>query len=168
MHKKVFWRKLWRIRLQPPRFLPLCKFSNFIQENPRNSKSSWNQCRSLSLSSVAFCVTPTMISTRSLFYFYFKDAIIMSVPVWLPFRPQNLTNLAFSAYLVLPAGKSDHIQCTGKKQYWNSMLMEFFSSASIRFDPLWILGPKLLIPIFHKWKLTPREKENWGPTYSHQ
>ena len=22
--------------------------------------------------------------------------------------------------------------------------------------------------IFHNWKLTPGEKENWGPTYSHQ
>ena len=76
MHKKALWRKLWRIRLQPPRYLPLYKFEILPRKKsvlmcvkfyrkPRNSKSSWNQSESLSMSSVAFFFTPTptMIST---------------------------------------------------------------------------------------------------------
>ena len=72
-----------------------------LSKNPRNSKSSSNQSESSSLSS-------KWLSSLHLLWFRREtystssstiDAIIMSVPVWLPLRLQNLINLVFSAYL---------------------------------------------------------------------
>ena len=140
MHEKVFWGKLWRIRLQPPRYLPLCKYEilsrkrsvlmcmKFYQKSSklkRLLKSIWEF---VIVFKVAFFITPTMISTRNLFYFFFnyrcyyhECSSMIALATSKSYQPCFLGPSG-----VLPARKSEHIQCTGKKQYWNSKLMDFF------------------------------------------
>ena len=131
--------RLWRIRLQPPRYLPLYKYEilsrkksvlmcmKFYQKKSskfkKHLKSIWE-----------FVIVLSGFLRYTYYDFDEKPILLLQLSMLLSWVFQYdclydikiLSTLSSPPSEVLPARKSDHIQCTGKKQYWNSKLMDFF------------------------------------------
>ena len=121
---------------------------------------------------VTFFVTPVMISTRNLFYFFNYRCYYHECSSMIAFTTSKSYQPCFPRLSgVLPAGKSDHIQCTGKKRYWNSKLMDFFliyiDSGLTHF---WFWGQHCWPHFFTSGSPLQLQEniENWGSIHSHQ
>ena len=154
--------------IQEEIYLSVCEVLSKI---PRNSKSSWNQSESSSLSS-------KWLSSLHLLWFRREtystssstiDAIIMSAPVWLPLGHQNLINLVFPAYLecclqgnltISSAQVRNNIET---QSWW--IFFHLHRSGLTHFG-FW--GQHCWSHFFTYGSPLQENKENWGSIHSHQ